>query len=70
MSIEDGGLGETLGVKVGQWSKHSGGVRDSFRRPEKRPWVMRDAKHGCCRVEPGKIGPIIFPNAGPVFRVS
>jgi hypothetical protein len=31
---------------------------------------MRDAKHECFCVEPGKIGPVIFPNAGPVFIVS
>lgn len=44
-------------------------MRDSFKRPEKRPLVMRDAKQGCSCVEPGKIGPASFPNAGPVFRV-
>ena len=44
-------------------------MRDSFKRPEKRPLVMHDAKQGCSCVEPGKIGPASFPNAGPVFRV-
>lgn len=70
MPLEDGGLGAR--VKVGQESKHSEGlsVRDSFKRPEKRPWVMRDAKHACSCVEPAKIGPANLPKAGPVFRVS
>ena len=31
---------------------------------------MCEANHGYSSVKPGKIGPAIFPNAGPAFKVS